>query len=144
MAESHVISALKAKRGEIAGQVLKYQEELNRLCRELVHLDATIKLFDPEFDLSTIRPKRAYERDPAFNHGEISRLTLEAFRELGGKATTRQIVDAIHKAKGIDQPTTKETGDLQKRVNSYVKRNPDMFAKAGMDSSGSAVWGMAV
>jgi hypothetical protein len=141
MAESHVVSGLIAKRAEVAGRVLKLQEELNRLCRDLVHLDATIKLFAPEFNTDSIKPRNTRERAPLLNHGEISRFVLDAFRELDRQATTRQIVDAIHDRKGIDA-TTEAIGAMQKRVNSYLKRNPEHFRMTGRDKAGSAVWEM--
>ena len=57
MAESHVISGLAAKRSEVAGYILKYEQQIAELRCDLAHLDATIKLFDPEFNLRGIRAK---------------------------------------------------------------------------------------
>ncbi len=141
MAESHVISALVSKRAELAGQALKLQTELARVQAQLSHIDSTIKVFAPEYRVSSIKAK--LPRNHEYPHGEIARLVLESLRELDGRATTRQLVDAIHAVKGIADPTTKAIGDMQKRVNSYLKRNPDTFVKAGMDAAGATVWRVA-
>ena len=45
MAESHVVSALKTKRGEIAGEIVAAERRITDLRAALVHVDATLKLF---------------------------------------------------------------------------------------------------
>jgi len=61
MAELHVVSALVVKRGELAGQAQLCHQELQRLAAELGHLDATIRLFAPAYDLGAIRPRKRRE-----------------------------------------------------------------------------------
>ena len=45
-AESHVVSALANKRAEIAGMIARTQQQLGQFRADLVHLDATIRLFE--------------------------------------------------------------------------------------------------
>ena len=45
MAESHVVSALVNKRAEIAGMITRTEQQLGQFRADLVHLDATIRLF---------------------------------------------------------------------------------------------------
>jgi aspartokinase len=139
MAESHVLSGLIAKRSEMAGRVEKYQTEIDHLNGQLVHLDATIKLFDPSFNLASIRPKKPQERDTIFGHGESARLTLDAFREIGGKATTRQITEAIFAAKRVEY-TPEMFESVQKRIQSHMKRNPSRYRELEKDMSGAPCW----
>ena len=47
MAESHVVSALVAKRAEIAGVIAQTERQLGQFRADLVHLDATLRLFAP-------------------------------------------------------------------------------------------------
>ena len=54
MAESHVVTALVIKRSEMAGLTEHHRKEMRRLAADLAHLDATLKLFCPELDLSLI------------------------------------------------------------------------------------------
>jgi len=58
MAEPHVVSALVAKRGELAGEVQRYCRELRRLDEQLGHLEAVIRLFAPDYDLASVRPRQ--------------------------------------------------------------------------------------
>jgi hypothetical protein len=81
MAESHIISGLVSKRSELAGLAQHYQAEINRISGDIKHIDATIKLFDPEFDLRTVRAKEHRERNQSFNKGECQRTILDILRE---------------------------------------------------------------
>ena len=47
----HTVAGLIEKRREIAGQIEHTQRELRNLVVTLDHLDATIRLFDPDADL---------------------------------------------------------------------------------------------
>lgn len=90
MAESHVISALTAKRSELAGLVADYQRKLEQLRIDLGHLDATIKVFDPGYDLRTLAAsaKAPRDRNLIFQTGECQRMTLDRRRQYGPHRTT--------------------------------------------------------
>jgi hypothetical protein len=96
MAESQVVSGLVAKRGELVGQVEHYRRELHRLADELGHLDATIRLFDPNYDLGAVAVGKRGGRHQWFGPGECQRLVLEALRDavepLSGRALARALV----------------------------------------------------
>lgn len=96
MAESLVVSGLVAKRGELAGEVEHYRRELQRLADELGHVDATIRLFDPSYDLGVIRVRQRSHRNQWFGQGECQRLVLEVLREavepLSGDALTKALL----------------------------------------------------
>lgn len=103
MTESHVVSGLVAKRGEMAGLIEHHQKAIIRLSADLAHLDATIKLFSPDFDLRTVRAKAHRRRSSLFAPGECQRLVLEIFREAGGaELSSRQIAEALIQRKGLE------------------------------------------
>ena len=64
MAESHIVSGLTKKRAELLGQIEAHQKEIQRISEMLLHVDHTIKLFSPEFDLRSIKSKRTNQRNP--------------------------------------------------------------------------------
>ena len=106
MADSQVVSGLVEKRAELAGEVEHYQRELQRLAAELGHLDATIRLFDPFYDLGSVRPKRRGRRTQWFAPGECQRLVLETLRDAGeplsGRALAQMLVTRKELAGGHD------------------------------------------
>ena len=48
MAQSHVMSALVSKRGELAGAIDYHQSEIKKIKSEMATMDAAIKVFDPD------------------------------------------------------------------------------------------------
>jgi hypothetical protein len=57
MAGPHVITALVKRRAELAGQIEATHEALRKMVLDLENLDATIVLFDPDYQVEAIRPK---------------------------------------------------------------------------------------
>jgi len=101
MTESHVVSGLVAKRAELAGQITVHQAEISRLQAALSHLDGSIKLFAPDYDLRTIKGKRTNQRNRYLEHGEGQRLTLDILRTSGQALSSREISGQIAARKGI-------------------------------------------
>lgn len=54
MHSPNAVSALKSKRGEIAGRVDALQDQLRQALIDLDHVDCTILLFDPDAELDEI------------------------------------------------------------------------------------------
>ena len=81
MGQTHIVSGLVTKRAEIDGQIIARLAEIKDLKQVLHHLDRTIKVFSPEFDLRTIRATRTNMRNALFVHGEAQRLVLGVMRE---------------------------------------------------------------
>jgi hypothetical protein len=84
MAESHVVAALVNKRAEIAGVIARTEQLLGRFRADLVHLDATLRLFAQELEPKTIPAKRIRQSDRWFEQGELPRRALEVLRWAGG------------------------------------------------------------
>lgn len=57
MKNEHVLSGLIAKRAELAGQIETMQRDMRELVTAIGHVDASIRLFDPNVDLDDIKPK---------------------------------------------------------------------------------------
>lgn len=82
MAEPHVVSALKGKRGELAGQIDALQDQLRQAMIDLDHVDCTLRLFDPDIELDEIKPKPLPPRHHAFK-GQVTRSILAMLRTEG-------------------------------------------------------------
>lgn len=119
MGQTHIVSGLVTKRAEIDGQIIARLAEIKDLKQVLHHLDRTIKVFSPEFDLRTIRATRTNTRNALFAHGEAQRLVLGVMREYGEVITSRQITDSIIERKGFEATATAQ---LQKNVINVLRR----------------------
>jgi hypothetical protein len=80
-------SALRNKRADLAGQIEMHQREVDRIRSELVHLDATLRLFDPYVLQEEIAPRQRWpRRSDYFAKGELTRMVYEAIRDNGTTA----------------------------------------------------------
>jgi hypothetical protein len=78
---SAAVTALVAKRAEIAGEIAALQKKIQGYQDDLVHLDHALRLFDPTISGWDIRAKRPKARMTGyFQHGELSRRIYESFR----------------------------------------------------------------
>lgn len=121
MAESLVVSGLVSKRAEVAGQIASYQTEITRLQGALSHLDGSIKLFAPEYDLRTVKAKRTNTRNQYFKQGEAQRMTLDVMREAGSALCSREITNALLQRKGIAS-TVAIVARVQKNILAVMHR----------------------
>src|SRR3954451_17935691 len=95
------VSALRSMRAKIAGEIEMHSREIDRLRAELVHLDATMQLFDPETDPSDVPALRRYPRRTEWlARGEVTQRRYEAFREQE-VIWPRQIAKQVMAEKGI-------------------------------------------
>jgi hypothetical protein len=101
MADVHVMHALTAKRGELVGQMEDRRRELKQLGEELAHLEATMRLFDPQWVVDRVPVRRRAKRRQVFRGGECQRLVLEALRDAQGAISEEELVDRLVQAKGL-------------------------------------------
>jgi hypothetical protein len=69
MAEPHVISALRAKRAELSGDLIAAQKQLEKLRDDLDAVDRTLRVFDPRQHPEKIRPVVKRKGDRMFGYG---------------------------------------------------------------------------
>lgn len=122
MSTSPVISGLVTKRSELGRQLAERQEQVRQLYAAIESIDNAIKLFDSEYDLSSIKSKAKYTVNPWFDHGEIGKLVLDTLRLSGKPLSTREIGEAIVAAKGLHVEGTHEWDWLLKMVLGAAKR----------------------
>src|SRR4051812_9327938 len=101
------VNALRRMRAKVAGEIETYTRELNRLRATLVHIDATLWLFDPDTDPTDIPALRRYlRRTDWFAHGEVTRRIYEAGRD-DGVIWPREVARRAMEDKGISEADKK-------------------------------------
>jgi hypothetical protein len=94
MADLHVVTALRSKRAELAGQIDALQDQLREAMIAVDHVDSTLRLFVPDIDLDEIKPKPLPPRHHAFK-GQVTRSILAMLRKEGAmdaKAITLRLM----------------------------------------------------
>jgi len=93
--------ALKRKRAEIAGKIADLEVQLEGLRGDLLHVDHTLRLFDPEIEPRHIPPKRPQIRLKGyFARGELTRRIYDVLRA-GETLSCAQIVERVLSAKKL-------------------------------------------
>src|SRR6202041_2861891 len=101
MAETHVIGALRHKRAELAGVLRQLEQQLVQQRANLAHVDATMRLFDPDIRPKDIRPKQQRTHNAWFRPGECLRLIYDELRDAIEPLTTRELTERIMRVKAI-------------------------------------------
>ncbi len=103
MSESHVISALVTKRSELTALVDYHQNMLKQIRTDMLAIDTSIKIFQPNYDLRSIKGRRKNKKNVFFARGEGNTMILDIFRLVDDTITTNEIVDEVIKRKGFDK-----------------------------------------
>ena len=124
MTQPLIISGLIAKRAELSGLITDLEERTHQARADMAHIDATLKLFDPDAVPENIRPKApAAARSGFFANGEISRRCREAVRRADGKQiSAEEIVRWTMAEKGLDPEDARTRYNMNKRFLGALHR----------------------
>lgn len=136
MERPNTIAGLQAKRAELIKLHSQLVADAKKVLCDIDHLDATIRLFDPEADLARRVGKRyAVKHRAAFGH--TKRFILDILRRAEGPMHSRQIAEAWAKDRGLnaDEATM---NILRKRIGACIKNCKDqgLIEFVGMSSDG--------
>lgn len=115
MADSHVISALVKKRAELRGDIIHYKQLIATLDKDLQTIDATIKIFDVDYDISSIKPV-IKSRNRFFNNGEAKVLVLEVLKNSEIALSTDKIADIIAIKRNLSFENKTDKSNFQKSI----------------------------
>ncbi|MFX4154578.1 hypothetical protein ACOL23_06480 [Aliarcobacter butzleri] len=115
MADSHVISALSTKRGEILGSIKHYKQIISSLDKDLANIDATIKIFEPDYKFGSEKIVNKH-RNRFFNNGEAKVLVLEVLKNSILPISTDKITDIIAINKNLSFENKTDKSNFQKSI----------------------------
>jgi hypothetical protein len=120
MTDTHVVSALKTKRIQVASQIESLQGQLRQAVMDLDHVEAALRLFDPGVDLTALPPRKvapvSYD-----TKGDTGRIILETLRTSMRPLTTAQVCDAVMLARGLDTNDKGLCRVMMRRTNANLK-----------------------
>jgi len=102
---NYALEALKRKRADMTGEIARCHARLQQLSEDLEHVDATIRLFAPDFVAESILPKVFVPPKSWSKRGEMSRAVLSILRVAKGPLTTREIAAMIVQQRGLESDT---------------------------------------
>lgn len=138
MAETHVISALVEKYRVISGQIEACESELAKHRWELDNIKSVIRMFEPDYDLRDIQPKKTIKF--TFKRNIFMRCAMDILREAKEPISTRDIVLKAFAMQGAEQDAT-----VTERFQKYLTRSLMVRERDGsVTGSGDypRLWGM--
>jgi hypothetical protein len=129
MAETHVIGALRNKRAELAGMLRQLEQRLAQQRANLAHVDAAMRLFDPDIRPRAIPLKQPQTRNAWFRPGECLRLIYDELREATEPVTTRERAEQIMRVKAIPAADNDRRERVQKTLLATLNRAKQTIAR---------------
>lgn len=120
----NTVAGLVAKRAEIAGQIDAARAALQRLIVDLDHIDAAIRLFDPDYDVAGIRAK-TYPVAQVTRRGDSIRQILGLLRQASEPMTTKQIALQVMAARGQHTEDAALVVTITRRVGASLRSYRD-------------------
>ena len=134
MTNTVTMNALVAKRAEILFEITEAEKRIDQLRTELVHLDAVLRMFRPDFKAEGLPVRhRRPTKSPYFAHGELTKRIYEAMR-ISDSVASVEIAASAMRDKGLDpenDPVTRT--DFVRRVTLQLN---DMYRKGKAEKIG--------
>jgi hypothetical protein len=113
----NTVSGLVAKHAELTALRERHKTEIKKLTIDIDHLDAAIRLFDPNADTYAIKE---YVTKHRAQKGSVKRFVLSAFRDAMEPLTSRQITEMWVADRGLaaDEATLMI---IRKRIGACIK-----------------------
>ena len=113
----NTVAGLVAKHTELLALRDKYKAEIKKLTVDIDHLDASIRLFDPDADTYAIKE---YVTKHRAQKGSVKRFVLNTLREANAPMTSRRITEMWVQDRGLvaDEPTLIT---IRRRIGACIK-----------------------
>jgi len=134
MADPHVISALKAKRAELSGELISVEKRILQLREDISSLDRTIRVFDPTAELHTIRPILRRKKPTLIPRGQCSRAILDMLRHADDPLTAREIASQLAARYQMDASNTDAMKPLIAKVRNTLSRQNGLVSETRGDA----------
>src|SRR5438270_2309002 len=123
MADPHVISALRAKRAELSGELIAAEKRILQLRADIKNLDGTIRVFDPTAAPDKIRPILRRKKPTLIRRGQCSRAVLDTLRDANTALTVREIAAQLATRYQLDATNTDAMKALIAKVRNSSGRH---------------------
>jgi hypothetical protein len=142
--DTFVISGLVRKRADLAGEIERTQTALQSMIRDLENLDATIRLFDADYQVEAIKPKAFRPPEDWAHRGEMTRIILDTLRQAAEPLTSRDVAVALMQARALDATNVKFLRLMTKRVGVALRLQRDKgVAKSNQGPGQYLTWEIA-
>jgi hypothetical protein len=114
------------------------EQQLGQQRADLAHLDATMRLFNPDIRPNDIGAKQPRARNAWFRPGECLRLIYDELREAPQPLTTRELAERIMRLKAISAADDQRRERIQKTLLGSLNRAKQTIAR--IEIAGVVSW----
>lgn len=122
MTETHVVTALIAKRAELAGMLEHHHTTVRQLMIDLDAIDQSLRLFKPDIELDDIKPKPMPPRHAAYK-GEVARIVLGTLRTAKRACSTQELTMHVMAERGMNTADKRLVKTVGKRVGACLRHH---------------------
>jgi hypothetical protein len=123
IAYTPAVFALKRLHAELGGKIKDNRREAKRLAENMKHVEAVLKMMDPQFNVRSIAARRRNKQASPYKRGEVFRAVLDVLRASDHPLTSREISETLlHKA-GIAEPPLKQIRDMVGAVHTSLRNH---------------------
>ena len=133
---SYVIHALVQKRAELSGDIENTHNNLKRMIQELEHLDKTLLMFDPTYQVESIKPKAFRPPENWSKRGEMTRMILGILRKAAEPMTTRDMALQMLAERAMDVGDMKLMRLMRSRCAVALRGQRDKGVVRSIDGPG--------
>lgn len=125
----NTVSGLIAKHDELKRLRDRYKAEIKKLTVDIDHLEASIRLFDPDAEFRKIQKHMVQHRA---EKGSVKRFVLNTLREATEPMTSRQITELWCADRGLEADEATVT-TIRKRIGACIKtcQNQGLIERVG-------------
>ena len=116
------VHALKRLHAELGGQIKENRREAARLAEAMKHVEAVLKMLQPEFNARAISARRRYARHSPFKRGSGTRHIMDVLRTAPEPLTSSQIAEAVLRNAGVAEPDAEAVRNARGSVHSTLRR----------------------
>ncbi len=127
------MDALRNKRSELVGVMSRLEQQLAQHRGSLTHLDATMRLFDPDMLPQDTNPAQQRERVSWFRPGECRRLIYDVLRDALQPLATRELAERAMAARGTPATDNRTRALIQKTVLASLSRAQGSVERTKVD-----------
>jgi hypothetical protein len=98
----YLFEGLKKTRAEITGEIARCHAALEKLGKDLEHIDGVLALIAPDFVAESVLPKIFVPPKSWSKRGEMSRAVLSILRVAKGPLSTREIASMVVQQRGLE------------------------------------------
>jgi hypothetical protein len=108
---------------DLGGKILENRKEAKRLADAMIHVEAVIRIFDPDYSVRAISARRRQKTNPWFKRGTLFREALGVLRTATAPMTVREITDTVLTAKGITSADKRQRAGIEAAIRSCLETN---------------------